>query len=127
MCHPVAIYHDFATNQCNQITSKQVATFLRMVASKVFGLATSHPDLKKWSCHSICVTAANLLHSAQYSDSFIKNRLRWSSDTFLMYLCNTFYTAEAHTKAITLNINPPTAEELQPLEMHEHYLSTGAT
>ena len=124
--HPVAIYYDFATKQRKQITSKQVVTFLRMVASKVFCLSASHPDLQKWSCHSIRVTAANLLHKARYSDSFIKNCLRWKSDTFLMYLRNTFYTAEAHTKAITLNIKAPTADELRPLEMHEHYMSTGA-
>jgi hypothetical protein len=122
----VAIYYDFATKQCKQITSKQIAIFMHMVASKVVGLATSHPDLNKWSCHSLHFTAANLLHRVQYSDSFIKNRLRWRSNTFLMYLHNTFYTAETHTKAITFNITPPTAEELQPLEMHEHYLSAGA-
>ena len=44
-----------------------------------------------------------------------------------MYLGNTFYTAEAHTKAITLDINPPTAEELRPLKMHGDYLLAGAT
>ncbi len=73
------------------------------------------------------LTAANLLHRARFSDAYIKNRLRWQSDTFLMYLRNTFYTAGQHTKAITLGLDPPTRGCARPLEPHEELFCTGAT
>ena len=74
--------------------------------------------------HSIRVTAANLLHRAKFSDSYIKNRLRWRSDTFLMYLRNTFYTADQHTNAVTLGLDPPAQELARPLEPHKAIIST---
>lgn len=74
---------------------------------KVFDIPTSHRDLLTWFCHSICVMAMNLLHRTRFSNSCIKNRLRWRSDTFMMYLRNTFYTADQHTKVIILGLNPP--------------------
>jgi hypothetical protein len=86
-----------------------------------------HKDLLAWSCHSIHVTAANLLHRARFSDSYIKNRLRWRSDTFLMYLHNTFYTADQHTKAITLGLDPPDRNVSRPLEPHESLLRNCVT
>ena len=58
--------------------------------------------------------AAIQLHWAHFSDSYIKNHLCWKSDTFLMYLCNTFYIADQHTKAITLGLNPLTIICLVP-------------
>ena len=124
---PVAVYLDPATGKRHQITAAQFATFLRHVAHKVFDIPAGHKDLLAWSCHSIRVTAANLLHRARFSDAYIKNRLRWRSDTFLMYLRNTFYSADQHTKAITLGLDPPTREYTRPLEPHEELLCTGAT
>jgi hypothetical protein len=109
------------------ITVSQVTTFLRHVACKVFNIPAGHKDLLAWSCHSIGVTAANLLHRARFSDSFIKNRLRWRSDTFLMYLRNTFYTADQHTAAITLGLDPPSGDITRPLETHETILGVGTT
>ena len=38
-------------------------------------------------------------------DSYIKNCLGWHSNTFLMYLRNTFHTTEQHTTAITLGLS----------------------
>jgi hypothetical protein len=49
------------------------------------------------------VTAANLLHRARFSDSYIQNRLRWHSNAFLEYLRTTFYTAEDHAYALDLD------------------------
>jgi hypothetical protein len=83
-----------------------VAAFLWQAAHKVFDIPASHKDLLAWSCHSIHVMVTNLLHHARFLDSYIKNHLRWCSDTFLMYLHNTFYTADQHTNAITLSLNP---------------------
>jgi hypothetical protein len=121
--YPIAVYLDTSSGTRRQITSLEVATFLRHVAHKTFNIPTQHPDLKSWSCHSLRVTAANLLHRAGFSDSFIKNRLRWRSDTFLMYLRNTFYTASQHTNAITLGLDPPNHNDSRPLELHESILA----
>ena len=104
--HPIAVYLDASSGKQRQITSSEVATFLRHVADKTFNIPTQHPNLKSWSCHSVRVTAANLLHPDWFSDLYIKNRLRWCSDTFLMYLRNTFYTALQHTNVITLGLDP---------------------
>jgi len=87
--HPAAVYCDPHTGLCRLITASQVAAFLWQVAHKVFDIPADHKDILAWSCHSFCVRTANLLHCATFSDSYIKNRLCWRSDTFLMYLCNT--------------------------------------
>ena len=94
------------------ITDSMVATLLQHSASAVFNIKKSSPSLKLWSTHSIRVTAANLLHRAKFADSFIQTRLRWKSTTFLMYLRNTIYSAQAHTKALSISDSnlPPHAQ-----------------
>ena len=42
-----------------------------------------------------------------------------------MYLRNTFYTADQHTKAITLGLDPPDISVTHPLEPHEVLLGAG--
>ena len=76
------------------------AVHIRNSGSVVLNIKKDDPSLKLWSTHSIRVTAANLLHRANLSDSYIKTRLRWKSSSFLMYLRNTIYGADTHTKAI---------------------------
>ena len=80
------------------------ATHLRTCASMVLNINKDDPSLKLWSTHSIRVTAANLLHRANLLDSYIQTRLRWKSSSFLMYLRNTIYGADAHTKAINITL-----------------------
>jgi hypothetical protein len=120
--HPASVYHNPTTGLRQLITAGEAVDFLQHVAHKVFDITRRHKDLLAWSCHSIRVTAANLLHWACFSDSYIKNHLHWKSDMFLMYLRNTFYTANQHTKAITLELDPPTRNASHPLEPHEHAL-----
>jgi len=120
---PVAIYSGSSRSACRQITGKDVTSFLRSVAKTVYNLQSDSPQLRLWGPHSIRVTAANLLHRARYSDSFIKNRLRWKSDSFLMYLRNTFYTADQHSKALDIDLAPPSPMESRPLEPHEDALA----
>jgi hypothetical protein len=43
-----------------------------------------------------------------------------------MYLRNTFYTADQHTKAFTLGLDPPDRSIARPLEPHESFLCAGA-
>jgi hypothetical protein len=124
---PAAVYHNPSTDKRRLITATQVAAFLWHVAHKVFDIPMGQRDLLMWSCHLIYVTAANLLYRAQFSDSYIKNHLRWRSDTFLVYVRNTFYMADQHTKAITLGVNPPTRGLAWLLEPHETLLRAGAT
>ena len=59
---------------------------------------------KLWSSQSIKVMASSILHRAQLSDLYMKNRLCWLSDLFLVYSCNTIYAANAHTKVLNINL-----------------------
>jgi hypothetical protein len=120
--YPAAVYFDPRTSSHLKITGRCVTTFLRSVARSVYKLPATSPQLNLWSPHSIRVTAANLLHQARFSDSFIENCLRWKSDSFLMYLRNTFYTADQHSKALSIDITPPTTADTRPLEPHEDML-----
>ena len=109
------------------ITSVMVAAHLRKAASTVLHINEGDKSLNLWSTHSIRVTAANLLHRANLSDSYIQTRLRWKSDSFLMYLRNTIYAADAHTKAININLGhkeSANASYRATKEPHETLLST---
>ena len=109
------------------ITATMTATHLRNCASLVLNIKQDDPSLKLWSTHSIRVTAANLLHRANLSDSYIKTRLRWKSSSFLMYLRNTIYGADAHTKAINVNLGAkeqPKASYRSVPEEHEPILTS---
>ena len=104
------------------ITQKLVAIHFREAASAVLNIRPNDPYLTMWSSHSIRVTAANLLHRARFSDSFIQSRLRWKSTTFLMYLRNTTYAATDHTKALNIsdsNLPPMTERSYREPEEHE--------
>ena len=84
------------------ITSSMTPKFLRTTAQHKHG-PLKPVDLKRWSSHSIRVSAAVALHRARFMDSFIQTRLRWKSTAFLCYLRNTHYTAMQHTNAVSLH------------------------
>jgi hypothetical protein len=44
-----------------------------------------------------------------------------------MYLRNTCYTADQHSKALYIDIAPPSLTDLRPLEPHEDVLAAMAT
>lgn len=119
---PLAVFaNPQAVTGFSYITANHTTAFLRAAARAAFQLSTNDARLQRWSCHSIRVTAANLLHQAQKSDSYIQIRLRWKSSTFLMYLRNTFYAADLHTTAMKLsNRNLPvlTAPDGTPIPQH---------
>ena len=86
-------------------------------------------ELQKWSTQSIRVTAANLLHRARMTDSYIQKRLRWKSTSFLMYLRNTIYAAAEHTKAMNIsesNLPPLSKRVYRELETHEKVVASAA-
>ena len=102
------------------ITDTMVAKVLRLAAKEVLNI-TDPDELKLWSTHSIRVTAANLLHRERFSDSFIQSRLRWKSNSFLVYLRNTIYAAGQHCTIKISDTNlPPMAERTyRNAEPHE--------
>ena len=110
------------------LTADIVAKHLRLAARATMNV-TCETELRRWSTHSVRVTAANLLHRANMSDSFIKSRLRWKSDTFLMYLRNTIYAARQHTAALTISESnlPPVDERVyREPEAHEIVVAAAA-
>ena len=126
---PVAVYYQLSAKKRYFITDNQVASFFKKAAIAVFNLPKSDPELTKYSTHSIRVTAANVLHRANLSDSFIQMRLRWKSDTFLNYLRNTFYAANKHTKSLNIsdsNLPPLSERSYRELESHEHLMAPAA-
>lgn len=116
--HPAAVHYSKSHKSFRLITGNDTNIFLRQVAQSVYKLPAGSNELRLWSTHSLRVTACNLLHRAGFADSAIKNRLRWKSDSFMMYLRNTFYTADAHAKALDLGIQP-TQHEQRVFEEHE--------
>ena len=57
------------------ITARKGTSLLHEVAQEVLGLQKNDLVVKQWLTHSIRVTAANLLHRMQLSNSYIKKRL----------------------------------------------------
>jgi hypothetical protein len=126
---PLGVFQN-PKGQAKFITATMTASHLRTSASLVLNIKKEDPSLKLWSTHSIRVTAANLLHRANLSDSYIQTRLRWKSSSFLMYLRNTIYGADAHTKAININLGKkeqPKASYRTIPEEHEPILLSMST
>jgi hypothetical protein len=125
--HPAAIVADISDPRGFAfVTGSRYTSWLQGVARTVYKLTPSDPSIPKWGTHSIRVTAANLLHRAQFSSSFIKNRLRWRSDTFQMYLRNTIHVADKHSKALAFHITPPSAADRREPEPQELMLAASA-
>ncbi len=127
---PLAIYAPSSGVGFHHILASQVVKYIRHTAQVVFGFRPKDKALERWSCHSIRVTAANILHRAGMSDSYIQTRLRWKSNTFLMYLRNTFYSADKHSKVLAISRSNipsiPTSDGAihRPLEPHEIVISS---
>jgi hypothetical protein len=119
---PLAVCKTESGNKTIFITDALTTKFLRKAACAAHNIPPKSKSLSLWSTHSIRVTAANLLHRAKFSDSFIQNRLRWKSNSFLMYLRNTFYAADAHTKGMNIsdsNLPPLHERSYRTQEPHE--------
>ena len=98
---PIAKYSD-EKGRVFFVTDYQVTALLRKAARETLNIKAK-TTLSKWSSHSLRVTAANELHRLNYSESFIKKRLRWKSDAFLVYLRNTIHIARMHTIGLARN------------------------
>jgi len=91
---------------------EDIQAFIRASAARVFGLSSKDPALNNWTSHSPRVTACNLLHRQNVSDSYIQQRLRWRSDAFKVYLRNNVYSASRHRQALVImSANLPTLND----------------
>lgn len=82
------------------LTGRAIADYFREVALELNPNMTEE-ELQKFSAHSIRVLACILLHEAGKDGSYIKVRLRWLSDAFLVYLRNTETIAKQHANIMT--------------------------
>ena len=94
---PLCVYREGLTTK--MLTGQDVTTYLRFVTHLVHP-AVSQAELNLISTHSVRVTAAVKLHEAGKDVSYIKLRLRWLSDCFLVYLQNTRIIMIQHNKAL---------------------------
>ena len=117
---PMGVYKN-ERGKTKFITGKLVTKLVRAAACGALGLKKEDPVVSQWSTHSIRVTAANLLHRQNLSNSYIMKRLRWKSDAFLCYLRNTIHAAETHTKAINIQLSDKDKHKAsyRQLELHE--------
>ena len=81
------------------LTGADVTEYYRFVTRLVFP-QISTTDLNLISTHSLRVKAAVLLHEAGKDAPYIKLRLRWLSDCFIVYLRNTQVIMEQHIAAL---------------------------
>lgn len=73
---------------------------LQFLATRTYDL-TEKEDISRYTCHSLRVGACVLLHMSNASPDTIKLRLRWKSDSYLMYLRDTVKLASSHNVAMS--------------------------
>ena len=101
---PLAIYkHD--SGEIRYITSNDIAKIAQRLASEVYNI-TDPIELSRFSCHSIRVGAAVILHQQGFTPTQIKFLLRWESDAYLKYLRNILSLGIAHADAINFEETP---------------------
>ena len=76
-----------------------INSHIREAARKVYNI-TDSSELARFTSHSTRVGAAVHLHLAGKDALFIKTRLRWRSDSYLLYLRNVLELAVQHTAAL---------------------------
>ena len=114
---PLAICKNSSNTKTIFITGDLTTKLLRKAAIAAHNIPPSSPHLQQRSSHSIRVTAANLLHRANLSDSYIQMRLRWKSTAFLHYLRNTFKALGVSDN----NLPPLAAHSYRSSEAHESF------
>ena len=99
---PLSVYYDYDTDTVKSITSADVETFMRAIASSVYFL---HPQkhkeaLSKWGTHSLRVGPCVLLHAMGFNHLDIQWLLRWRSLAFMAYLRNNCLLTDQHHAAL---------------------------
>ena len=83
------------------ITASAITTALRACAARVHKIDPADSSLKQYTPHSLRIGACVLLYEKGKSAVFIKDRLRWKSDTFMDYLRDTPIVAKQHAAALS--------------------------
>jgi hypothetical protein len=95
---PVCVYRN-KKSELIYLTGAVMSKFLRQMAKKAHPTMTEL-DLKRYSSHSIRVTAAVLLHEHGCNGDYIKIQLRWQGDSYRVYLRSTKTILKHHTTAL---------------------------
>ena len=77
------------------LTGARISKLFQSIASSVYPDMPDR-DVKKYSAHSLRVTAAVLLQMAGAKDTYIQTRLRWEGDSFKRYLRDNSVLAFQH-------------------------------
>ena len=103
---PLACYsaraHDTVTTL--YLTGSRIAYLLRQAARSAYP-TISKDHLLLYSAHSLRVWACVLLDEAGKNPMFIKKRLRWKGDSFMMYLRDTPAIQDDHVRALFPSTN----------------------
>ena len=107
---PMAVYADSTSLSGYshiKIKASQVVKFIRGSARATFNLKSTDKALKSWTCHSIRITAANILQAHIWPTP--TSKLDFAGKAILsLYLRNSFYSADQHTAAMNIsNISLP--------------------
>ena len=62
-----------------------ITRVLKKIAALTYNIPANNPEMK-YSPHSLRVGACVILHSGGATAETLKKRLRWRSDSFMMYL-----------------------------------------
>jgi hypothetical protein len=99
---PLAIYkRNRNSRRPNWFTVGGVDRKLKNLGQAAYGSSEPDAPKMKFTCHSIRIGACTLMHAAGRDPLDIKSRLRWKSDSFMMYLRDVPRLALNHTKAVT--------------------------
>jgi hypothetical protein len=89
---PLFCYFDPSTCDVKLVTTVDIESFMRGIATIVFSLNPSKAEdaksLQRWGSHSLRVGAACVLHSMGFQPLDIQWLLRWRSLAFMAYLRN---------------------------------------
>ncbi len=81
-------------------TGKDVSSFLQNIAKKLYP-DMPETEIKKFSSHSLRVTAAVLLHEQGHDGDYIKIQLRWLGDSYRLYLRSTHRILQQHSDSLS--------------------------
>ena len=98
----ITLHHSdgiLGVSEAGPITDKQIEKTLQSAARSVYGYSKKEAK-QRFTSHSIRVGACVLLHEVGKTAAFIKERLRWKSDSFMEYLRNTARLAHQHAAAL---------------------------
>ena len=93
--HPISAYKH--NKKVYYFNDAEIKKDIQAVAKQVYGL-TNKKQISRFTNHSIRVGACTLLHCGGGDVLTIKTRLRWRSESFMMYLRNMPLLAAIHNK-----------------------------